>query len=65
MRFDRLRGVEPRTRSRIEARGLDPIGDVREHDRRLDRTLDVVHERFGEGALTRARHLDAGSRSGR
>ena len=31
----------------------------REHDERLDRTLDVVHERFGEGALTRARHLDA------
>ena len=61
MRFDRLRGVEPRTRSRLEARGLDTIGDVREHDR----TLDVVHERFGEGALTRARHLDAGSRSGR
>ena len=37
----------------------------REHDERLDRTLDVVHERFGEGALTRARHLDAGHRSGR
>ena len=37
----------------------------REHDERLDRTLDVVHERFGEGALTRARHLDAGLRSGR
>ena len=37
----------------------------REHDQRLDRTLDVVHERFGEGALTRARHLGAGSRSGR
>ena len=31
----------------------------REHDERLDRTLDVVHERFGEGALTRARHLGA------
>ena len=35
-----------------------------EHDERLDRTLDVVHERFGEAALTRARHLDRGSRSG-
>ena len=33
-----------------------------EHDKRLDRTLDVVHERFGEAALTRARHLDCGSR---
>ena len=33
-----------------------------EYDERLDRTLDVVHERFGEGALTRARHLDPGSR---
>ena len=33
-----------------------------EHDERLDRTLDVVHERFGEAALTRARHLDRGSR---
>ncbi|MDE0457322.1 MAG: DNA polymerase IV [Chromatiales bacterium] len=32
-----------------------------EHDARLDRTLDVVHERFGEAALTRARHLDRGS----
>ena len=29
-----------------------------EHDARLDRTLDEVHERFGESALTRARHLD-------
>ena len=36
----------------------------REHDERLDRTLDVVHKRFGEGALTRARHLDPGSRPG-
>ena len=48
-----------------------------EHDDRLDRTLDVVHKRFGEGALTRARHLapnvvpvvapavDGSSRSGR
>ena len=48
-----------------------------EHDDRLDRTLDVVHKRFGEDALTRARHLapnvvpdvapavDGGSRSGR
>ena len=35
-----------------------------EHDERLDRTLDVVHERFGEAALTRARHLDPGSRTG-
>ena len=35
-----------------------------EHDERLDRTLDVVHERFGEAALTRARHLDRGSRPG-
>ncbi|MCY4284782.1 MAG: DNA polymerase IV [Thiotrichales bacterium] len=34
------------------------------HDERLDRTLDVVHERFGEGALTRARHLDRGARPG-
>ena len=33
-----------------------------EHDERLDRTLDVVAERFGEGALTRARHLERGSR---
>ena len=33
-----------------------------EHDERLDRTLDAVHERFGEAALTRARHLDRGSR---
>ena len=33
-----------------------------EHDERLDRTLDVVHERFGAGALTRARHLDASRR---
>ena len=33
-----------------------------EHDTRLDRTLDVVHKRFGESALTRARHLDRGSR---
>ena len=37
----------------------------REHDERLDRTLDVVHERFGEGALTRARHLEASPRSRR
>ena len=29
----------------------------KEHDERLDRTLDVVHKRFGEDALTRARHL--------
>ena len=29
-----------------------------EHDERLDRTLDVVHERFGTGAITRARHLE-------
>lgn len=39
-----------------------------EHDERLDRTLDVVHKRFGESALTRARHVarnvDGGSRSG-
>ena len=34
-----------------------------EHDERLDRTLDVVHERFGEGALTRARHLNRGDRA--
>ena len=33
------------------------------HDERLDRTLDVVHERFGQAALTRARHLDRGTRS--
>ena len=31
---------------------------------RLDGTLDVVHERFGEAALTRARHLDRGSGPG-
>ena len=35
-----------------------------EHDERLDRTLDVVHKRFGEAALTRARHLDRGSGPG-
>ena len=28
-----------------------------EHDERLDRTLDVVHKRFGDSAITRARHL--------
>ena len=32
-----------------------------EHDARLDRTLDVVHERFGTGAVIRARHLEPGS----
>ena len=31
-----------------------------EHDDRLDRTLDVVHKRFGDDALTRARHLVPG-----
>ena len=34
------------------------------HDEQLDRTLDVVHERFGEDALTRARHLAREPRSG-
>ena len=48
-----------------EARQLDLFDVPREeHDERLDRTLDVVHERFGEAALTRARHLDRGSRPG-
>ena len=46
-----------------ELRQLDLFDAPREaHDERLDRTLDVVHERFGEAALTRARHLDRGSR---
>ena len=37
----------------------------KEHDERLDRTLDVVHKRFGEDALTRARHLSRdGARDG-
>ena len=44
---------------------LDLFDAPREaHDERLDRTLDMVHERFGEGALTRARHLGRGSRLG-
>ena len=30
---------------------------------RLDRTLDIVHERFGEGAMIRARHLDRAPRT--
>ena len=48
-----------------EVHQLDLFDSPREeHDERLDRTLDVVHERFGEGALTRARHLDRGSRPG-
>ena len=34
------------------------------HDERLDRTLDVVHERFGAGAMTRARHIDRSSSAG-
>ena len=47
-----------------EAHQLDLFDAPREeHDERLDRTLDVVHERFGDGALTRARHLDRGSRA--
>ena len=45
---------------------LDLFGAPREeHDERLDRTLDVVRERFGEAALTRARHLDRDPGSGR
>ena len=49
----------------VEVHQLDLFDAPREeHDERLDRTLDVVHERFGEAALTRARHLDRGSRSG-
>ncbi len=48
-----------------EVHQLDLFDAPREgHDERLDRTLDVVHERFGEGALTRARHLDRGARTG-
>ena len=47
-----------------DVRQLDLFDAPREeHDERLDRTLDVVHERFGTGALTRARHLDRGSRA--
>ena len=42
-----------------------PHEELETCDGRLDRTLDVVHERFGEGVLTRARHLDAELRSGR
>ena len=34
------------------------------HDERLDRTLDTVRKRFGDGALTRARHLDRDPRRG-
>ena len=46
-----------------DVRQLDLFDAPREeHDERLDRTLDVVHERFGAGALTRARHLDASRR---
>ena len=46
----------------VEVHQLDLFDAPREeHDERLDRTLDVVHERFGEAALTRARHLDRGS----
>ena len=42
-----------------EIRQLDLFEAPREeHDERLDRTLDVVHARFGESALTRARRLD-------
>ena len=37
----------------------------RKRDECLDRTLDMVHERFGEGALTRARHLERDDRPGR
>ena len=45
-----------------ESHQLDLFDAPREeHDERLDRTLDVVHERFGAAALTRARHLDRGS----
>ena len=42
-----------------------PHEELETCDGRLDRTLDVVHERFGEGVLTRARRLDAELRSGR
>ena len=48
-----------------EVHQLDLFDAPREaHDERLDQTLDVVHERFGEGALTRARHLGRGPRPG-
>ena len=59
--FDLLEGGD----AAGEVHQLDLFDAPREeHDERLDRTLDVVHERFGEGALTRARHLDPGSRTG-
>ncbi|MCY4452985.1 MAG: DNA polymerase IV [Immundisolibacterales bacterium] len=34
------------------------------HDERLDRTVDALRKRFGDGALTRARHLDRDPRRG-
>ena len=53
-----------------DAHQLDLFAVSREqHDERLDRTLDVVHKRFGDSAITRARHLardgDRSPRSGR
>ena len=58
----RLVGVaafELRDAARSEAEQLElfdaPQGA---HDERLDRTLDAVRKRFGDGALTRARNLD-------
>ena len=53
-----------------DAHQLDLFAVSREqHDERLDRTLDVVHKRFGDSAITRARHLardgDRTPRSGR
>ena len=55
-----------------DAHQLDLFDAPREaHDEQLDRTLDVVHKRFGDSAIVRARHLarhvapnvDRGSRS--
>ena len=36
----------------------------RAHDERIDRTVDAVRKRFGDGALTRARNLDRDPRAG-
>ena len=36
----------------------------RAHDEQLDRTVDAVRKRFGDGALTRARNLDRDPRPG-
>ena len=45
-----------------EARQLDLFGSPLEsHDDRLDLTVDAVHDRFGEAALTRARQLESRS----